>query len=73
MCVCVCVCAQSSKSLQPRELSLPGFSVHGISQARRLEWVAIFFSIYLPDTGIEPACLTSPVSPALAPRFFSAA
>ena len=24
--------------------SLPGFSVHGISQARRLEWVAIHFS-----------------------------
>ena len=26
------------------ELSLPGSSVHGISQARTLEWVAIFFS-----------------------------
>ena len=26
------------------DCSLPGFSVHGISQARILEWVAIFFS-----------------------------
>ena len=26
------------------DLSLPGFSVHGILQARILEWVAIFFS-----------------------------
>ena len=26
------------------DCSLPGSSVHGISQARRLEWVAIFFS-----------------------------
>ena len=28
----------------PRDCSLPGFSVHGISQARILEWVAISFS-----------------------------
>ena len=26
------------------DYSLPGFSVHGISQARTLEWVAISFS-----------------------------
>ena len=34
--------------------SLPGSSVHGILQARILEWVAIFFSRDLPNPGIEP-------------------
>ena len=29
----------------PMECSLPGFSVHGIFQARVLEWVAIAFSL----------------------------
>ena len=29
----------------PMDYSLPGSSVHGISQARVLEWVAIAFSI----------------------------
>ena len=28
----------------PMDCSLPGFSVHGIFQARVLEWVAISFS-----------------------------
>ena len=28
----------------PMDCSLPGSSVHGILQARRLEWVAISFS-----------------------------
>ena len=28
----------------PMDCSLPGFSVHGIFQARKLEWVAISFS-----------------------------
>jgi len=28
----------------PMDCSLPGFSVHGILQARTLEWVAISFS-----------------------------
>ena len=48
-CVCVCVCARAhAKSLQlcpslcdPVDYSLPGSSVHGILQARILEWVAI--------------------------------
>ena len=31
----------------PMDCSPPGFSVHGISQARILEWVAISFSIKL--------------------------
>ena len=37
--------AQSSATLcDPMGCSLPGFSIHGIFQARVLEWVAIFFS-----------------------------
>ena len=34
--------------------SSPGSSVHGILQARILEWIAIPFSRDLPDPGIEP-------------------
>ena len=36
-----------SKSLWPMDCSLPGFSVHGILQARILEWVVISFSHYI--------------------------
>ena len=38
----------------PRDFSLPGSSVHGIFQAKILEWVAISFSGDLPNPGIEP-------------------
>ena len=51
VCVCVCVCthacmyvlvAQSCPTLcDPMNCSLPGSSVHGIFQARILEWAAI--------------------------------
>ena len=41
----------------PVDCSLPGSSVHGILQARILEWVAIPFSRDLPDPGIEPRSL----------------
>ena len=47
VCVCVCVClvAQSCQTLcHPMNCSPPGFSVHEISQAIMLEWVAILFS-----------------------------
>ena len=37
----------------PMNCSLPGFSLHGISQARVLEWVAISFSGDLPNPGNE--------------------
>ena len=42
----MCVsCLVVSDSLRPHELyNLPGSSVHGISQARILEWVTISFS-----------------------------
>ena len=47
--LCVCVvqvfsCSVVSNSLQPHGLYPPGSSVHGILQARILEWVAIHFS-----------------------------
>ena len=36
------------------DCSPPGSSVHGISHAKILEWVAISFSRDLPDQGTEP-------------------
>ena len=47
MCVtmCVCVTAQSCPTLcDPLDYSPSGSSVHGISQARILEWVATSYS-----------------------------
>ena len=38
---------------EPMSSSRPDSSVHGILQARMLEWVAISFSRNLPDPGIE--------------------
>ena len=67
--MCVRSVAQSCPTLRDSmDCSLPGFSVHGIFQARILEWVAISSSRDLPDPGIEPK---SPVSPALAGGFFA--
>ena len=40
-------------------------SVHGISEARILEWVATSSSKDLPDLGNEPVSFKSPVSPGL--------
>ena len=55
-------------SLDPMDCSLPGSSVHGIFQARILEWIALFSSRDLPDLGIKPLSLASP---ALAGGFFN--
>ena len=62
-----------AKSLQscltlcdPMDCTPPGSSVHGISQARTLEWTATSFSEDLPDPGIEP------MSGTLAGMFFTA-
>ena len=44
---CLTVCS-------PMDCSSPGFSVHGILQARILEWVVIPSPGDLPDPGIEP-------------------
>ena len=49
VCVCLCVCVRARAPTRltlcgPTDCGLPGSSVHGISQARILEWVAIPFS-----------------------------
>ena len=56
-----------AKSLQlcptlcyPMNCSSPGSSVHGMLQARILEWVACLPPGNLPNPGVEPASLTSP-------------
>ena len=49
----------------PMDCGLPGSSVHGISQARILEWVVISSSKDLPNPGTEPA------SPVFAGGFFT--
>ena len=48
----------------PMDYSLPGFSIHGIFQARVLEWVAIAFSeawlrviIFLLDLFFQVVCI----------------
>ena len=44
VCVCVCVCVHTLSRVQlfaTLDYNLPGSPVHGISQARILEWVAI--------------------------------
>ena len=56
--------AQSCLTLyDPVNCSPPGSSVHGIFQARTLEWVAIPTPGDLPEPGIEPT------SPTLAGKF----
>ena len=46
--------AQSCPTLRnPMDCSLPGSSVHGIFQARVLEWGAIAFSLYRPQSRKE--------------------
>ena len=57
------MCAHSCLTLcDPMDYSLLGSSVHGISQARILEWVAVASSMDLPHPGIK---LMSPAFPAL--------
>ena len=53
--VCVCSVAQSCLTLcDPMDCSPAGSSVHGILQARILEWVAISFSRGSSQPGIKP-------------------
>ena len=42
--VCVLVTQLCLTLCDPMDCGLPGFSIHGIFQAKRLEWVAISFS-----------------------------
>ena len=74
-CLTSLISGGGGKSLQsclllcnPMECSLPGFSVPGILQAGILERVAISSSRDLPDPGIKPTSLMSPV---LACGFFT--
>ena len=61
--LCAVVCSVMCDTLQP--CVLLGSSVHGISQARILQWVAISSSRHIFDPGIEPT------SPTLAGGFFT--
>ena len=64
----MCVCTQLCLTLyDPTDYSPPGSSVHGMSQARILEWVTMPFSRGSSNPGIKPASLVCPV---LAGRFF---
>ena len=61
-----CVCAKFCPTLcNPMDCSPPGSSVHGILQARVLEWVPCSPPGDLPNPGIKPR------APALAGRFFT--
>ena len=42
------------------DCSPPGSSVHGIAQARILEWVGLLFQGILPDPGMEPVATKAP-------------
>ena len=56
--LCACMHAKSLQSCpslcNPMDYSLPGSSVHGILQARILEWVAMPSSRGSSDPGIKP-------------------
>ena len=68
----ICMHAKSVQSCptlcSPMDCSPSDSPVHGVLQARMLEWVAMPASRGLPNPGIEPASLTSP---ALASVFFT--
>ena len=60
-CCCWWLVVKSCRTLcNPRDCSLPGSSVssvHGILQARILEWVSISYSWGSSDSGIKPTCM----------------
>ena len=77
VCVCVCVCTCAHECAQscptfcnPMDCSLPGFSVHGIFQARILKSVTISYSSGSSWPRDQPTFLASP---ALAGGFFTIA
>ena len=60
---CICMCAKSLRCLtlyDPMHCSPPRSPLHGILQARILEWIAMPPPGDLPDPRIEPASLRSP-------------
>ena len=52
--VCVLVTQSCLTLCDPMDCSLPGSSVHGILQARILEWVAVSFSRYTSYRMLNP-------------------
>ena len=71
-CVCACVYAQLCLTpCDPIDCSPPDSSVHGISQARILEWVAIPLfraSIFLTQGSNPVSCIAGGFFPVLATR-----
>ena len=59
VCVCVQLLQLCLTLCDPMNCSPPDSSVHGILQARILEWVAIPFSKGLFRSRVEPMSLTS--------------
>ena len=60
LCVYVWVTQSCLTLCDPMDCSSPGFSVHGILQARTLEWVAIPYSFLQgisPTQGLNPGLL----------------
>ena len=51
------VCESVTTLCDPKDCSLPGFSVRGILQARILDWVAVPFSRIFPTQGSNPCLL----------------
>ena len=64
----VCVTLWTVALCDPVDCSSPGSSLHGVLQARILEWVAIPSARDLPNPGSEPTSLTSSI---LAGRFLN--
>ena len=70
-CACVCIVAQLGPTLcDPMDYSSPVSFLHGISQARILEWVAISYCRGSSQPGNKPASLASL---AVASKFFTTA
>ena len=66
--------AQSCLTLSnPMDYSLPGSSIHGIFQARVLEWGAIAFSISFSIEGSISPCYTSSLIRLTPTRFLAVA
>ena len=57
--MCVFVTQSCLTLYNPLDCSPPGSSVHGILQARRLEWVAIPFSRYMINIIVNSICNVS--------------
>ena len=64
------LCSVMSDSLQPMDCSPPGFSVHGIFQARTRQWVAV--SYFRGCSGLRDKTHIS-CAPALVGGFFTTA